>query len=212
MYREENKATLRRVLRQLPPYDPPATLWEGIAEALEDDEAEARLQEALRNLPGYAPPAEVWQTIEQGLREEPAVVAPALPRHRRRWTRSAAAAAVALLCAATLFWWQDNRPSPPVVTFEQTQEVLPDDLAATADWNEDEPAFHQVLNQVSTHPLLRETPELQTLQAELEELNGAKEEIEYMMQRYGRDAVLVRQIGEIERERSEVLKQLVTMI
>lgn len=211
MYREENKATLRGALRQLPQYDPPATLWGGIAERLEEDEAEERLREALRNLPGYAPPAEVWRTIEQGLEEEPAVATPILPRRRRRWIWSAAAT-LALLCVATLVWWGKNRPSPPVVTIEQTQEVLPNELAATADWNADEAAFRQVLNQVSDHPLLRETTELQTLQEELEELNGAKEEIEYMMQRYGRDAELVRQIGEIERERSEVLKQLVTMI
>ncbi len=208
MYREENKATLQRALRQLPQYDPPATLWAGIAEVLEEDEGEERLQEALRHLPAYTPPTGVWQSIEKGLEEETAVITPALSR-RRAWR---AAAAVALLCAATLIWWQENRQAPPVVTIEQSLEVLPDDPATAADWNADEAAFHQVLNQVSTHPLLRETPELQTLQAELEELNGAKEEIEYMMQRYGRDAVLVRQIGEIERERSEVLKQLVTMI
>ncbi len=211
MYREDHKATLYRALRQLPQYEPPAGLWTAIAEGLEEDESEERLLGALRRLPGYAPPPEVWQAIEQGLGEEPRLPAPALPRRRRRRAWSIAAA-VALLGTAALIWWQETRPPAAIVTIEQTQEIRPDDLAAAADWNADEAAFHQVLNQVSDHPLLRETPQLKTLQEELEELNGAKEEIEYMMQRYGRDAELVRQIGKIERERSELLKQLVAMI
>jgi len=213
MYREHNKTTLDRALRQLPEHQPPAALWEAIEEELEMVGSPTQLEDAIRDLPRYTPPSELWQQIAAGLDSDTSAGAPrrqaAGHRHIIFWR---IAAAIALLVTAGAIWWGTMQQPAPVVTIEQTQEVLSEELAANADWNADEAVFHQILDQVRTHPLLREAPATKTLQEELQELDLAKEEIEYMMQRYGQDPDLIRQIGEIERERSDILKQLIAMI
>ena len=208
MHRERNKETLRQALRQLPVHEPPPQIWTGIAGALEASGAEESRRAALASLPVYAPPPQIWQAIERELEKE-AAPPPLRVRRRRAWALAATVAL--LLTAGALAWQQRQRPAAPVVTVEQSQELLPTPPAPAVDWNADEAAFNEVLASFTAHPLLQSDPAFKSLQAELNELNAAKLEIETMMQRYGRDALLIKQIGAVERARSDVLKALASL-
>ena len=211
MQEEINKTTLDRALQQLPSHEAPAWLWADIVSKLEEGESADHLKATIRELPRYVPPAKVWTGIEAELNnnQDSGINKPS-SFLRILIGRYAAAAAIGLLVLAYIGnRLLDQNPDIKVIIVE-SEEIVPS-FPEIADWNEDNALFVEVMEKFASHPLIKERSEFKTLQEELKELDDAKSEIEYMIDNYGTDPDLVRQIGEIERERSEVLKEMVAM-
>lgn len=196
---EKNKHILQEALARLPQYEPPKQNWDYILADLDLDAQAPTWKTQLKSLPTYAPPEASWEQI--------AVELPATSAKRvRLWTRWAAAAAVALLL--TVGWWQNQNTETVQLSF--SQEVI-SDHAMPEDWDQDEESIAEVMRTVANSPL--ENPaDFDRLKEDLNELNQAKAELLALMETYGRDPKVIREIGEIERQRSAVIKKVVTLI
>jgi len=193
---------LQNALQQLPNYQPPKAVWDNIEQSLE---SEAALKAGLQQLPEYEPPAKVWEAIAQKLpREE---VRPIVKM--RTWMARAAAIA-ALIVGTWYFWPRDYAAIQAAYTHQTTQAGSA--WTATMDWSTDEAAIQQAVSTYKQDPLAQNQDNYEQLLEEWEELNEAKAEIADIMDRYGKDARLIRQMGEIERERSSVLRKMVREI
>jgi len=205
MSMEKNKHILEGAIRQLPQHQPPVGIWDSIAEGLDMDQQDAQWRSKLPSLPTYEAPSEIWAKIAQEL---PPELAPTTERKViRLWPKIASAAAVIVLLLAGA-WWQFSAKEKVEYAFSQetvSNEVLPED------WDQDDEQIASVMELAASSPL--EKPEdFQRLKTDLEELNAARAELLELMEAYGKDPKVLREIGEIERQRSAVIKQVVTLI
>lgn len=203
MGEEKNRATLVRAIAQLRTYTPGAGAWARIEARLanpgEVDVAELKL--AVQRLPGYAPPPAVWNEINRTLDDDRAARRVVLTR--RRWAMRIAAGLAILLTAG---WWL-LRESPPKVSIAYRQETVMQ-FNIVPDWDTEADAFQHLEGQLAAV----NDPQLNNLRLEMEELTSAKEEVEAMLNNYGQDPQLIRQLSEIERERSELYRQIIELI
>lgn len=194
---------LKKTLRELPNYKPPTTAWQRIAQALQNEDGEQDLQGRLQQLPMYDPPATVWQGIEG-----------ALPVRRivplRTWL--ARAAAVIALALGTWYLWPTESVRLQATYEYQTETAGLAWDSPTADWSDDEMAIAQAVAQFRNDPLARSSDYYDDLIDEWEELTRAKAEITEIMELYGKDAQLIRQMSEIEQERSGLIRRMVREI
>lgn len=201
---EQNYQTLTDAIRRLPSYEPPVELWNAINRSLTSQET---LETAIEQLPTYAPPSAVWERIAEQLEQ------PANAKVRRLlpvWWSAAAAALIVL--SFGIYWWnvQLSEPGEQVqMVYSQTEQ--PTNILK-ADWDDDETVMQEVVDAFAQKASFIQNPENQSLLSEWKELNEAKTEAKIMMKKYGKDAQLVRQIAEIERQRSSVVKQMATEI
>jgi len=190
--KEKNKKTLRDALSQLPDYGANAGAWKGI---------EAGLTPALgERLPSYQPPVQVWNGINGALNTP----APVVSIRRRRWARvGGIAASLLVIVALGLGLWPETVNAGPKVSVSYAQEVAP--VSSSHDWNADEASFNRVMVQIAE----RNEPALNTLNMELAELTEAKEEMKAMLVAYGEDPSVIRQLAEIERDRSDIYRRII---
>ena len=114
------------------------------------------------------------------------------------------AAAIALVISASV--WVFREP-PPKVTLKYGEETL-QQFSLDIDWNLDEDIFVQLeayLDQTND-------PTINKLRMEYEELSSAHGEVEGMLRSYGQDPQLVRQMADIERERTDIYRQIIELI
>lgn len=187
--KEKNYRTLRDALNQLPEYGADAGAWEGIERALTPGLAD--------QLPSYRPPAEVWNSLSQEL--DAAAPAPT----RRLWPRFVAVAATLALLVSVGLGLSRGIDRGPTVTYAYGQEPAPAPIVA--DWDEEDDSFARVAAEIAT----RNEPHLNTLHHELAELTEASEEIKAMLVSYGNDPSVVRQLAEIERDRSDIYRRII---
>ncbi|HKK79176.1 MAG TPA: hypothetical protein VJ933_06085 [Phaeodactylibacter sp.] len=203
----DNEAGLKSRLRELPAYDPPAAVWKRIDQSLQTSGAEVPLQEQLQQLSAYDPPAEVWENIKQ-----------ALPGNADRrvvpmYTWLARIAALIALAAGAWYLWPSDHNTALQASYGHSTE--PASLAWNADvegWPEEERAIQHAVEQFQDDPLARSSDHYDDLMDEWEELNEAKAAIAEIMELYGKDAQLIRQMSEIEQERSSLLRRMVREI
>ena len=198
--KELNRNTLQRAIRELPQYTPGEAVWASLEQALEAEQSEAALQEAIHKLPTYAPKDDLWGRIEQAL-AQPA----RKPLYVRRRVQLASAAVLAGAVLALVVWL--NMPNDPGVQEQITYAQTAQAQSPKADWDADDALIANVAQAYAQRASFLQTNGRDLL-SELEELNEAKAEIKAMMQRYGRDAQLIEHIIEIERERTQVVKQM----
>lgn len=191
--KEENYDNLRRALDQLPQYSPVPPNWDAIESGLNKTPEPTP---AAKALPAYSPPTKVWNQLNGVLDQQ------ASRRRRMRvvylWT--ARAAAVLLVFWAGYGFATFN--SGPKVSFAYSQEAQSDASLVSNDWNEEEDSFDRVLRELSAI----DEPELNALRLELQELTEAKQEVENMLKAYGNDNEVIKQLVEIESERSRVYR------
>lgn len=199
--KEHNQDSLKRALGRLPQFDPPPRCWAGIEAGLDTGPAGKGEQPPLRRfLPEYSPPASVWNQINQRLprpRPTPTLRLPRLPVALWR-----VAAAVALLIGSFAIVQAFNRGPEVSYSYRKETNFEP---TLVADWHQEEPQFREMIALTADS----ENPKVNRLRAELEELTDARTDIETMLEEYGADPHLVRRLGEIERERSEVYRRLI---
>lgn len=197
---ELNKATLQKALAKMPEYAPQPELWGRI-------ERELQHKEALRKLPEYAPPPDVWEGIQAALENKPRAKARILALN---WRSMAAAAVVAGLSFGLAWWWFNaDAPERVAMSYAQEQGAL---LETPQTDPEDEAAFEEIPRQFAAIYEGQNTPLAQELQSSLEELNGAVADIRDVLDQYGADPELVQELTVVERERTDVLKQMAAML
>ena len=199
--KEKNRHSLRHALDRLPEHTPPAHLWRNLERDLTPGLAE--------RLPSYQPPPSVWN----GLSEE--LARPQVPSEggkeqslatvRRLPVKWLAIAASLLFLVGLGYGWGPS-DSGPDISYAHTQEVAP--AGAEPDWDWEEGNFTDVLDQLATV----DEPELNTLRMELTELTEAKQEVKAMLVAYGEDPTVVRQLAEIERDRSDVYRRIIVRL
>lgn len=209
--KELNHDTLREAVLALPSYNPPIDLWDEIERALDSEDA---LAESVQVLPQYEPPAAVWQHLEAELSAAPsrAIRRPMLRLVARRAQWLAAAAVAGVLIAA---WWMlhpvENDSEGSVIAVRVTQEVVNAEVQTATQEKEDE-GFSLVSQLCQSKAPVCEDPDFKLLKSELEELTAAKQEIRSALGQYGDDPDMAAQLVQIERERSELLRQMMQMI
>lgn len=201
--KELNHNTLQQALQLLPEYEPPAALWNILEEALN---AEEMLGESARALPTYEPPVQVWENLEVAL-EQKTVSKPVLRFAIFRRIMTAAAVGLVLLSA----WWFFKSKNSNEEQIIVSQEKLDEQIRASVQEEEDS-AFKLVQTLCQSRAPVCEQPEFKTLKSELDELTQAKESLRQALGQYGDDAGLATQLVRIERERSGVLRQMMSMI
>lgn len=209
---ELNYTTLREALDRLPEYAAPEGIWESLEPALDMDE---QLAAGIPGLPVYAPPASIWSQIEAQLDTPDTGTVPArrprtfFLRPAAIWSYSAAAA-LALLLAAWWFWRPADAPMTGV-KMAVTQEVV-DDQLLDANREAEDDAFALVQQLCRNPSTVCSEPEFQSLKTELDELTSAKSALKSALGNYGDDPELHAQLARIERERSQLLRQMMSMI
>lgn len=189
---ERNRETLQRAIEQLRTYAPGEDLWARIDEQID----RSPQLPGLEKLPSYAPPPQVWNTLSRTLDKEQG-----WQLRRRRYIRLGAVAAGLLLLFSLLI--PLGKPTAKISI--AVHEEPADGIMVSADWHEEDERFDALLNHLATD----NEPAVNVLKVELEELTGARREVEEMLYRYGQDPQLIRQLGEIERERSDIYRQLI---
>ncbi len=200
---EKNRDNLKKALDQLPAYEPPAGLWDQIQSELSTPHVpnEEVLHEAVQHLPAYAPPMTVWNKLARQLDTVEQVHQLRVVRQRQvlQW-----AAAVAFLLATG---YAILREPGPKVKLQYAQETV-QQFQVEVDWNSDESIFAQLEEQL----VQVNDPAINKLRFEYEELSTAHEDVSAMLKSYGRDPQLIRQMADIERERSDIYRQIIEAI
>ncbi|MTB49661.1 hypothetical protein [Lewinella sp. W8] len=191
--KERNYDKLRRALDQLPDHQPPADCWRGIERELVGSLGD--------RLPSYRPPASVWNHLNQELDQG---IPQSIHRARRRSLRWVAVAASFLLVLALAGNWWAQRNAGPTVTVAISSEPMPT-ATLVKDWDDEEQSFTEIIEEIDR----RDEPTLNNLRYELDELTSAKEEIQAMLVAYGDDPTVVRQLAEIERDRSDLYRRII---
>ena len=195
--REKNNATLKNTIQELPQYYPPGEVWAAIDRVLTQDD---QIQESIEQLPSYTPPAFVWEKIDAELTPLPRIV-------RKRWYQLAAAILVGVLGAAALLW----SLSSSEITYSYAEADLPAFPISNADWSEDDATIASLMSSYQSNPLIADHPHFSEYQNEYNELMDARSEVLQMMNRYGMDHDMVRQIKNIELARNKVIQKLVQL-
>ena len=206
--KEHNKKTLIEALSSLREYDPPEELWEKIEAETEVGKDEIFPANLLQSLPVYDPPETVWAGIEKELHRKPT------GRLVRFGWRRAVAVAASMAFLVVAFWKMGNNTTtvpPDHVDLSFSTETV-DPMLLARDWDEDEEVFREYLQFCEAKKFICEQPEFKLLQAELEELTTAKEDLVAAVGAFGTDPALIIQLKEIELERTGILKKMMVML
>lgn len=204
MATEKNRTTLDRALAELRVLEAPEHNWPAIAGRLDEADDFDRLTLAARQLPVRKAPEHNWPAIAARLE------APVRPM-RPWWTKPAAGWAAAVALAVTMAWlFGPDTTSTEVMITVRTETVDPHLLGN--DWETDEAAIAEVVNLYQQqHPVFR-IDEGRDWLSELAELNAARLELLEAMEQFGRDAVLLKELADIERDRSQILQEMAQRI
>lgn len=195
---EKNRNILLELLRKLPVYDPPPGVWDDVEKSLG-----GASPKGLGLLPSYPPPDSVWEKIESELDAEKGKVRPL-----RRFLPWAAAVAA---CLAAVIWFFQPTTTPESmaakVSITYSREMV-DPALLQRDWKQDEEAFDMIQQLCANSAFTCTNPDMQSLQAELDELTEAKMALEEALGVYGTDLDLIGQLTQIERQRTALLKRM----
>jgi hypothetical protein len=196
--KEKNHDKLRDALNKLPAYDAPGSAWDAINDGLSPTLAD--------QLPTYQPAAGVWNAISRQIEQaELAALQQTGAKQRSLPWRKLAGVAAAIALLLTIGIGLNGVDRPAKVTVAYHQEVAP--AMTIHDWNTEEVSFTNALAVIEA----RNEPKLNALGEELVELNEAKEEIKAILVAYGEDASVIRQLAEIERDRSDIYRQIIEL-
>lgn len=189
---EENKNTLSKSLRELPEYVPDARLWGSIQQKLQ----EGMLHQALQSLPDYTPAPATWESISAKL-----------PRKQSsfKWQYAASILLVMALSAA----WLWNRGVGQQVDFSLETADL---RLQSAGQPRTDLAYQQLLAYCQTETSVCERKEYRLLKDEYEKLEMASEQLSHAIGRYNTEPELVRQLNNVEKQKTAILNEMAKMI
>lgn len=198
---EQNYDKLKDALRQMSQYRAPEFVWDRIEDQLEQ---EGHLHQAIAALTSYTAPDRVWTHIETVLDRETKI------RRLPTWGWSAAAG-VAIVVTAALGIYQWNQTRGTVSYAYTVEKTVPHN--SPRDWDSAEADVQEVQNRYAHFCKYQSQNDADCgLDNELKELNEAKAELVEIIAQYGEDPSLIRQLGELEVDRSRVVKAMVEKI
>ena len=200
--KEKNRQQLEAALQRLPEYAAPEQLWEQLNARLK---TERLVENNLPHLPKYEPPADLWPQLESALDADQPIRA---TRRLSLWRPLLiAAASVSLLLSA---WWL-IREGVSTASVQYSQETIDESLLLSA--AEPEDGAFQLIDELCRDRIpVCEEPAFRQMKAELDELTAAKTALSAAMGRYSTDPALHSELAHIERERSELLRSMMSMI
>lgn len=200
--KEKNRQQLEAALQRLPEYAAPEQLWEQLNARLK---TERLVENKLPHLPKYEPPADLWPQLESALDADQPIRA---TRRLSLWRPLLiAAASVSLLLSA---WWL-IREGVSMASVQYSQETIDESLLLSA--AEPEDGAFQLIDELCRYRIpVCEEPAFRQMKAELDELTAAKTALSAAMGRYSTDPALHSELARIERERSELLRSMMSMI
>lgn len=202
---EKNKATLDAAIRSLPVQQAPENVWANIRQGLAEAEQFEQVSETARELPVHRAPDHLWHAIARELNKLRAV---RRPLWRRPWIQLAASVLM-LTTAVGIYQWR-SAPALPI-TISVDREMA-DPSLLVSDWDTEEVAVAEVVylyqNYLNSFPDRSERNWLE----EFKELSQDRRDLKTAMDRYGRDAQMINQLADIERERAKILKRMVQQI
>lgn len=201
---EKNRNSLKDALGRMQTYSPADNLWSSLEGKLDepaDEQDDTPLEMAIEKLPGHTPPTQVWNQLNRKLDETQSAQIVRL-QQRRRWLIIAASMALVIGAAAWVF-----REPPPKVTFQYAEETI-QRFGVDIDWRLEGDTFAQLEEFMDN----TNDPTINKLRVEYEELSSARNDVEEMLRSYGQDPQLVRQMADIERERTDVYRQIIELI
>ena len=208
------------LLNQLPEHDPRPDLWARIEADLTSDE---RLARAVGDLPTFEPRAHLWDGISDfspvsigqnrpSLRDTFIIIRPL-------WS-GLAVAAVVIVVGVWLFLRSGNNESVRVEYAVETGQSMatPDGAALTdvpvddAPSGADQRAEAFIRQQCAQQTVACQRPEVHELRNQLTDLTAEQERIEQERQTFGDDPRLVRAQVQIENQRADITKELITLL
>lgn len=190
--------------KKLPSYKAPNHIWDKIRKNLDEPEEMVPLKDRLRELPVYTAPATAWIKVGEKLGHTP--VRQIRTSYRKWW----GAAAAVLLLIGFLGWQFLHNTTGVRVEYTQWEEVLEEDWQLEEN-NGNDP-FALVTSFCQQKQYICDTPEFQNLKAELDELNLACESLREAIGQYNDEPAMIAQLTDIEMERTQVLKKIMTYL
>lgn len=206
------------LLNQLPEHDPRPDLWARIEADLLSDE---RLARAVGELPTFEPKAGLWDDAPEIspvlLRQSQTEAATANRRDaiiRPLWAGLAAAAVVVLVGVWLFLWVGDGESVRVEYAVETNRSMITPDGAPfdNAPSTADQRAETFIRQQCDEQQLACQRPEVHELRNQLTNLTAEQERIEHERQTFGDDPRLVRAQVQIENQRADVTKELITLL
>lgn len=201
---EKNRNSLKDALNRMRTYSPDDNLWSDLERKLDEavtEQDDTPLDLAVEKLPAYTPPPAVWNKLNHTLDKTQTAKRIQL-KQRQRWLAIAASLALIVSAAAWVF-----REPPPKVTFQYAEETI-QRFGVDIDWRLEGDTFAQLEEFMDN----TNDPAINKLRVEYEELSSARTDVEEMLRSYGQDPQLVRQMADIERERTDVYRQIIELI
>ena len=208
------------LFHNLPEHDPHPNLWARIEADLDSDAVLARVT---GELPLLEPSADLWANIEQSLSGEAADEPTVLPPNKQPgyvflftvvrpvWA-GLAAAAVVVLVGVWLFFRSNAGESVRVEYAVETGRSVPNAASDDALSSADERADAFIRQQCAEQQLACQRPEVHELRNQLTDLTAEQTRIEQERRTFGDDPRLVRAQVQIENQRAEVTKELITLL
>ncbi len=187
---------MKELIKNLPTYEPPGTVWEAI---------ETRLP--LLEMRMYEPPMDVWESIENQLvtSEKPSFRLKILREPSKRFVLLAAASFALLVVASFAVYFNFNTKIDTQLVV--TTEVI-DNQLIQQNFDESDKDFALAEAFCETALPKCEEPEFKNLKTELDDLNKAREDLKNVLSAYNSDPEIVAQLSKLENERSDVLKKM----
>lgn len=182
-------------------FNPPDSIWGAISDDLDNLKSDTVLHEGIEKLKGYEPPNEIWEHIENELFPKKGKMV------RMKFVKSImAVAAVGLLFLMVKPYFSESEVS--IVYSEETIEVTKEEM----NWDEDEDTFQMVSEWCKTGNIACKLPEFKALKSEMDDLNNAKMILKSEISNFETDNTLIAQLTQIEIERGNILKQMISMM
>lgn len=203
---EQNRATLKKAILALPSYQAPEGLWNDIAQQLDEEASSSSFASVIDELPEYRPPAFVWENINQAL-EEP-VSKPALKVLSSSFL-TRAAAVLLIIAASYLGYTLFNTGNEAKVSYAESTIM---ENPVEIDFQEDEPMIRMVSQAFEESPVARQQSDYDRLLGELKELDQARQDVLDMMESYGEDSQMIKELADIERSRTDIVMKMARFI
>lgn len=205
---ELNKKTLTGALQKMPQYSVGSEVWDRIDARLEIQFSDMSLQTGLRSLQEYSPPHHVWPVLLQKM--QTAKRALPYPRLALRQVWKYAAAAAVLLMGILIVPGLFRQPEAKVST-SVSEENSFWSFGAGEDLS-DETAIEEIWKEFQNKRHLIQNVELEAVDREMMELNTARQELLKAIQTLGTDPHLIKQLKQIELDRSQIIKKIAVAI
>lgn len=205
---EKNKHILKEAIKALPGYAPDPTVWKQVEAVLDIEKKNEQVQGLIEDLPKYQAPKIVWDKIAPELDQSRPFI------RQIDWWKSPGKRLriVAAILLLGVFGFLLNQSfSEPSIQYVYDQEKTNPYLKAE-DWENDEAIFAEVVEQFERYAKIFKDPGNEELKATFQSLEIDRQELKSAIELYGKDYALIRQLANLERTRTEIIKQMASKI